>query len=138
MIGLMLSAAMLQAADPCLAVEAAVARPATCPDWRPLFVAEGRQMFFDPASIRRNGDSFEMRHRALLPVALRGAWSIIITNRYDCARRTLTGLGGIFYDDRGVRLRDYTPEGAQAEPQPIRAGAPFDRILTDYCPPPAA
>jgi hypothetical protein len=134
MIDLLIAAALAQAADPCLAIDAGTTRPPGCPAWRPLFQDQGTMAFVDPASVRRSGDTFEILQRATFPELRNGAASVTVLYRVDCGRRTLTGVRAFFYDPRGIRLREYRPTGANAEPTAIPPGAPFDRIRAEFCP----
>jgi hypothetical protein len=139
MIELMLAAALMQApgqtGDPCHAVGAVVgAQVPGCPAWRLLLVDGDTLSFVDPASVRRSGDTFEILNRGVFAAPRNGARSVIVTWRFDCRARTVRTVTGVFYDARGARLRDFTPTGAQAEPQTIPPGAPFDRIRTELCP----
>ena len=135
---LLLAAALAQAPapDPCHAVgEVVGAQVPGCPAWR-LFLVDGDDLtYIDPGSVRRSGDTFEFHERGVLAVPRNGARSVVVTFRIDCVRRTLTAVGAVFYDVRGARLRDYVPAGADAAPNAIPPGAPFDRLREEFCRP---
>jgi hypothetical protein len=137
MFELILAALAMQAApNPCLAADPHAGGPSGCPAWRHLFDVEGRRMYYDPASVRRSGDSFEILHRAVFAEPLRGATGMTILFRFDCARRTIVAVSAVFHDARGARLRDHQPTGATATPQAIPPDAPFNQVRAQFCPRP--
>ena len=133
MIELMLAAAaFVQAADPCHAINAP---PRGCPAWRPVFRDGGRDVTVDPASVRRSGATFEIRHRAIFAEPLDGARSVIMTYRFDCSARTVATVHVIFYDVNGVPVSQATMTGADAAPRAAPPASHFGAMLTEFCTP---
>ena len=133
MIGLMLAAFAMQAApDPCHAV-GQVARPPACPQWRPVYRAEGRQVFIDPGALRRNGDTFELPLRAVLAEPVDGGWSYVALYRFDCRRRTVAAIYATFYNARGA-ITNRGPLGGPDMQAEVEPNSPNGRLLAEFCP----
>lgn len=121
MIELLAAAALLQA-------EATI--------WRPVYQAEGGEVFVDPASLRRDGDTFEIRVRALFAtVRPSGMKSGITRNRYNCARQSFLTLHVHYFDADGETLENRPARGNYALDRPVGPGSANAAILREYCPP---
>jgi hypothetical protein len=134
MIELIIAAAFLQAADPCNAVGAA-APALRCPSWRSVGQDTESELFVDPASLRRDGGTFDIATRIVFGAAQQGGMrSGVVTARFDCARRTWAFLHSAYFDARGVVIVEGDSTGTEAAPQAVAEGGPIAGLLTEFCP----
>lgn len=133
MIDLMLAALLLQAPNPCHALDAATTRPRGCPAWRYTGRADGDDTWMDPASLRRSGTGFDLIERVVFAQPIGATRSAIVAMRYDCTRRTAAPLHVTLYDARGGRLGAETQTGPDAAPQVPPPGSWNARALIEYC-----
>jgi hypothetical protein len=136
MIELLMAAALAQAQapapDPCNAAGTS-APPSQCRHWRSVWTDPYGEMYVDPASVARTGNSFIMTMRRMSRADdSQGARSMIATMRFDCARRETTMLHVTLYNARGVILRDSDMGGEVA--QPTAPGTNSNRLMDEYCP----
>lgn len=136
MLDLLIAAALAQAPapapDPCYAVGAPP--PARCPAWRSHYRDALGEMSADPASLRRDGASFEIRARVVFAEANEiGARTILGTYRYDCGARTATLLHFAAYDADGAALGEADADGENARTEAVSAGSPNEALLDAYC-----
>ena len=135
MIDLMLAALLLQNVSPCDAVERAGPPPADCPRWESWTQTAPADLFFDPASVRREGTGFEITTRTVY-VAWRedGVRSARTRYRYDCAQRTVATTWLTTFDASGTELTAGAPGGANPPARRVLARMAADRLLTRFCP----
>lgn len=121
MIGLILSAALLQG---------------TCaPQWRAVHRSDVSEVAVDPASLRRDGQRFEITARVLFhQVTQQGLKSGISRHRYNCARQSITTLHVHFFDANGRTIENRPATGAMARDRPVGGGTAHAAILRLYCP----
>lgn len=133
MLDLMIAAVLQQQpVDPCYT---AGIPPVGCPAWRSLYRGGGGEMFAEPASVRRDGDRFEVRVRVLFDEpGDGGARTLVGTYRYDCRAQTSAMLHFSAYDGGGRRLADADATGPDAQPQTAEAGTPNAAVLDAFCP----
>lgn len=135
MLDLIVAAALQQAApDPCHAVPQGTTRR-SCPPWRSASRSERFEIFVNPASLARNGATFELSFRMVYAADLpRGGRSGVLRTRYDCANRTSAVLHIITYNAAGAILEDRETRGDERAPQPAAPGTPNGAMLAEYCP----
>jgi len=141
MLAAMLAQGAAHAPDPCNAAGQPVTPRPGCPGWRYVGQRDIGTHYVDPASLRREGDTFEIDSRVVLVSALEGrATSFTGRNRYNCANRLVTLLVTRIWDSRGAMLREEVHRGqyASSTVDESQAGYDFDvAMLRDYCPHPS-
>ncbi|HYD11752.1 MAG TPA: surface-adhesin E family protein [Allosphingosinicella sp.] len=116
-------------------IAAAALVQAEAPQWRSVHRSERGEVFVDPASLRRDGDMFEITIRALFArVQPSGMKSGITRNRYNCARQSFVTLHVRYFDADGATMEDRPARGFAAQDRPVGAGSPNATILAEYCP----
>lgn len=134
MFDLILTAALLQAPDPCHAADVPANRP-SCPAWRLVLRNAQGAWFADPASLVRGGAGFDLRIRFIYPEAGDGEIrSVVAGFRYDCAARTVAIGHGHAYDAAGAQLDEEEPAEEHTAPAPVGPGTPEAAVLAAYCP----
>jgi hypothetical protein len=133
MIHFLIATMLLQAApEPCNAIDPP---PSGCPAWTLLNRGSGGDVLDDPASVRRQGDSFDLRVRMIFTRDLPGGMrSAIAIYRFDCGARTASLRHRIVYNARGERLVEGPPAPKDAGPLPAPQGSPNRAALDRYCP----
>ena len=122
MIGLMIAAALAQAP----------AAPA--PQWRSLGRVGQGEAFYDPASVQRNGATFDVRIRAVFDaVQTSGMRSGISLIRVDCAGRTVALRHVASFDDHGAPLLEGDATGPSSLPHAAPPNSPYQALLDQYC-----
>ena len=134
MIDLLLAAALLQTADPCHAVpQGETAR--ACPAWRSTGRTDRFEVFVNPASLARRGNTFEISLRIVYAAANPGGMrSGVSRQRFDCAARTNTMLHLTTYDAAGAVQIDRDAHAREAAPATAPPGSPNEALLTEFCP----
>jgi hypothetical protein len=142
MLDLILAAALAQAnaptdaapppPGPCLALDAATA-PAGCPAWRLMLEGGGARIFIDPASVRRDGDRFEILFRGIFAEPVDGARSVVMWQSFDCGARTVTTRRLVFYSAAGVPVSGHVMTSAELQAEPVTAGSSFERVRAEFC-----
>lgn len=140
MLDLMIATALLQAAaqagpDRCHAADPG-ARPAGCVQWRAVGRDERSELFVDPASVRRDGATFDIATRIVFaePQEEEAMRSGVTLSRFDCAARTWSLRHSAYYDGGGTLIVGGDVTGDEADPQPIPPTGPLAALLTEYCP----
>jgi hypothetical protein len=129
MLDLIIAAALLQT-NACNAVDRP--GPAGCPDWQMLHDGPEVQVLAEPASVRRNGNVFELRFRLIFAADQRnGTRSGIVTYRFDCAGETGTLLQSRYYTAAGAPLADGPRPSGRALASP--PGSPNRAALDRFC-----
>ena len=133
MLDLMIAAAMLQQqVNPCYAV--GVPPPASCPVWRSLHRDNQAELFVEPASMRVDGDSFELRIRVLFAQAGGdGARNMVLVQRYDCRARTAALASLYSYDQGGRMVQNRVILRNVMQPRPVGPGSPEAIVLAAAC-----
>lgn len=132
MLDLLLAAAALQNANPCIAITGS-----PCP-WRLLGVdtSESFEVWYDPASWRRTGGSIEITTRVMYrspqqDAAGRSYRSSLLFLRLDCQRRTAVTLLRQTFTANGDMLENsYTPN---ASPLSFSATTIGERLINIMC-----
>ena len=125
MIGLIVAAALLQPAMP-------------EPDWRLVGRNEAGEAHVDPASLRRDGNSFEIDERIVFTRTLPNRVRIGISRLwFDCPRRLVALRHVISFDESGTLLEDRPGRGPPSQPHPVNDGSVYSTIMDLYCPHPA-
>jgi len=130
MLTLVIAAALLQS-DACNAVDRP--GPPGCPDWQMLHNGPEAKVFAEPASVRRDGNGFEVRLRLIFAADLsNGSRSGIVTYRFDCAAETGTLLQSRYYSAAGTPL----PAGPRPSGRALASppGSPNRAALDRFCP----
>lgn len=118
-----------------LIVAAALHQAAPAPLWRSVYRYEGGEIFVDPASLRRDGDRFEITLRALFARVQPSGMKIGISrNRYNCARQSFVTLHVHYLDENGATIENRPARGFAARDRPVGGGSANAAILRDYCP----
>ncbi len=124
-----------------LLIAAALAQASTAPgpEWRPFATVEGQgAVFLDPTSLTRDGDTFEIRVRAVFDTPRSSGMVVGVTRiRIDCTRHTVALRQVTGYDAQGRLLSDGAAVGPAAEPHTVPADSSYQALIDEYCPRPA-
>lgn len=118
-----------------LILAAALAQAQPAPAWRAVHRSEVSEVSVDPASLRRDGQSFDITVRAVFHrVTQQGLKSGISRHRYNCARQSIVTLHVHFFDINGRTIQNGAPTGVMARDRPVGGGSAHAAILRLYCP----
>jgi len=135
MLDLFMAAALAQALspDPCQALPLPGAAR-NCRPWRAVGRDPVAELSVDPATLQRNGRSFDVVTRVVFAAPQEdGMRSGVVLSRYDCAARTWAIRHSAFYDAGGVLLAEADSSGDVAEAQLVLEGGPNAAVLDQYC-----
>lgn len=118
-----------------LMIAAALAQAQPAPLWRSVHSAETGEVFVDPASLRRDGQSFDITARAVFHEVTRSGMKTGITrNRYNCARQSMLTLHVHYFDANGRTIENRAATGALTRDRPVGGRSANAAILRLYCP----
>ena len=101
-------------------------------EWRFVYRGEHGDLFVDPSSLRRDGDTFTITQRLAFAEVRHEVQTMIVVSRFDCVRRKLRLLRQTQLDPNGAVLHESDQPAPYEHNAP--AGGPASAILSRFCP----
>lgn len=115
------------------ALALATVAPAVAQDvkWVSLYSDRDGETFYDPASLKRTGDSVALSLRSVAKGA--DSW-VIATVEIDCKKQTIAFLAGKEFGADGALLRSTEIDNGRIERQPLYEGEDIGATYRAACP----
>ena len=117
----------------CLPVAGLAAQTSANERWHRVVNSNKGQIFLDPATLQRDGDSRTILIRAILAIESRGVASTHVRMRFDCARRTFTLLHMTAFAADGSQLLDGEAPAEVAGPHELNQDPDNIALVDGVC-----